>query len=160
MHQVYIALGSNLNSPMAQVRQACEELANLQQSELLNISPLYASKPLGPQDQPDFINGVVHIQTSLNPVELLAQLQKIEAMHQRVKTRHWGERTLDLDILLFDDLVINTPSLVIPHYDMQNRAFVIYPLMDIAPNLVLPNGVTIQDLSAQIPATGLTKIAS
>lgn len=149
MHQVYIALGSNLQSPVAQLQKALTSLSELPQVTVKKISPFYQSAPLGPQDQPDFINAVALLETSLSAIELLDVLQSIENNQGRVRHRHWGERTLDLDILLFNNDVINTPRLTVPHYAMREREFVIVPLFDIAPNLMLPTGESVAELREQ-----------
>ncbi len=149
MHQVYIALGSNLQSPVAQLQKALTSLSELPQVTVKKISPFYQSAPLGPQDQPDFINAVALLETSLSAIELLDVLQSIENNQGRVRHRHWGERTLDLDILLFNNDVINTPRLTVPHYAMCEREFVIVPLFDIAPNLMLPTGESVAELRKQ-----------
>ena len=149
MHQVYIALGSNLQSPVTQLQKALTSLSELPQVTVKKISPFYQSAPLGPQDQPDFINAVALLETSLSAIELLDVLQSIENNQGRVRHRHWGERTLDLDILLFNNDVINTPRLTVPHYAMREREFVIVPLFDIAPNLMLPTGESVAELRKQ-----------
>ncbi|MDG6898003.1 7,8-dihydro-6-hydroxymethylpterin-pyrophosphokinase [Actinobacillus delphinicola] len=146
MHQVYIALGSNLQSPVAQLEKALSTLAELPQVTVKKTSPFYQSSPLGPQDQPDFINAVALLETPLSAVELLDILQSIENQQGRIRLRHWGERTLDLDILLFDNDIIKTPRLTVPHYAMCEREFVIIPLFDIAPALVLPTGESVGEL--------------
>ena len=135
---VFLGLGSNQNSPIIQINQAIAELANLLKTTLLAQSSLYHSKPLGPQDQPDFINAVVKLETELAPMDLLKACQALERQHGRIKTRHWGERTLDIDILLYGDQLIDLPELTIPHPEMMNRAFVLQPLAEIAPELILP----------------------
>ncbi|WP_386693184.1 2-amino-4-hydroxy-6- hydroxymethyldihydropteridine pyrophosphokinase [Lonepinella sp. MS14434] len=142
----YIALGSNLNQPVQQLDSALNAMANLPQIQILAVSSFYCSKPLGPQDQPDYINAVAKIETTLEPIALLDALQQIELEQGRVRLRHWGERTLDLDILLYDQLVIKSERLTIPHYDMHNREFVIVPLYEIAPELTLSSGEKISEL--------------
>ncbi|WP_439234374.1 2-amino-4-hydroxy-6-hydroxymethyldihydropteridine diphosphokinase [Lonepinella koalarum] len=142
----YIALGSNLNQPVQQLDSALNAMANLPQTQILAVSSFYCSKPLGPQDQPDYINAVAKIETTLEPIALLDALQQIELEQGRVRLRHWGERTLDLDILLYDQLVIKSERLTIPHYDMHNREFVIAPLYEIAPELTLSSGEKISEL--------------
>ncbi|MDH2926995.1 2-amino-4-hydroxy-6-hydroxymethyldihydropteridine diphosphokinase [Lonepinella koalarum] len=142
----YIALGSNLNQPVQQLDSALNAMANLPQTQILAVSSFYCSKPLGPQDQPDYINAVAKIETTLEPIALLDALQQIELEQGRVRLRHWGERTLDLDILLYDQLVIKSERLTIPHYDMHNREFVIVPLYEIAPELTLSSGEKISEL--------------
>ena len=143
----YIALGSNLHTPREQLKRALNALAQLPQTQLMAVSSFYRSKPLGPQDQPDYLNAVVEISTALSPLALLDELQRIENEQGRVRLRRWGERTLDLDILLYGDEIIQTERLTVPHYDMHNREFVIVPLAEIAPNLILPNGQKLAELA-------------
>ncbi|TNG94109.1 2-amino-4-hydroxy-6-hydroxymethyldihydropteridine diphosphokinase [Pasteurellaceae bacterium USgator11] len=144
---VYIALGSNLDNPTAQLQSAVRALDALPNTQVTAVSAFYRSKPLGPQDQPDFINAVAAIETALLPLDLLDHLQHIEQQQGRVRLRRWGERTLDLDILLYGDLVIESERLSVPHYDMANREFVIVPLYEIAPRLRLPNGEKLTGLA-------------
>lgn len=143
----YIALGSNLHTPREQLKRALNALAQLPQTQLMAVSSFYRSKPLGPQDQPDYLNAAVEISTALSPLALLDELQRIENEQGRVRLRRWGERTLDLDILLYGDEIIQTERLTVPHYDMHNREFVIVPLAEIAPNLILPNGQKLAELT-------------
>ena len=147
MNKVYIALGSNLEHPQAQLTAALQALNALSDSRLTAVSSFYQSKPLGPQDQPDYVNAVACLETSLAPLALLDELQRIEHEQGRVRLRRWGERTLDLDILLYADHIIQSERLTVPHYDMHQREFVIIPLFEIAPHLVLPNGQSIQILA-------------
>ena len=147
MNKVYIALGSNLEHPQAQLTAALQALNELYDSRLTAVSSFYQSKPLGPQDQPDYVNAVACLETSLAPLALLDELQRIEHEQGRVRLRRWGERTLDLDILLYADHIIQSERLTVPHYDMHQREFVIIPLIEIAPHLVLPNGQSIQTLA-------------
>lgn len=144
----YIALGSNLNTPVEQLNSALKAIDALPQTQLIAVSSFYQSKPLGPQDQPDYVNAVAKIETMLESLKLLDELQRIENEQGRVRLRRWGERTLDLDILLYGNETIQNERLTVPHYDMHNREFVIIPLAEIANDLVLPNG---QPLSALIP---------
>jgi 2-amino-4-hydroxy-6-hydroxymethyldihydropteridine diphosphokinase len=130
----YIALGSNLDDPKWQIQTALNEINQLPNTFLCKHSSLYQSKPLGPQDQEDFINACAKIQTLLSPENLLFELQKMEQKHHRVRDRRWGPRTLDLDILLYGDLALNTKDLTIPHPEIANRAFVLYPLIEIEPD--------------------------
>lgn len=140
MNNVYIALGSNLNQPILQLTTALDYLQQQPAIQLIAVSPLYSSKPLGPQDQPDYVNAVAQIQTSLEPLALLDLLQSVEQQQGRIRLRRWGERTLDLDILLFNQEIIDTERLTVPHKEMKNREFVLIPLFDIAPQLILPDG--------------------
>ncbi|MFC3033178.1 2-amino-4-hydroxy-6-hydroxymethyldihydropteridine diphosphokinase [Pseudoalteromonas fenneropenaei] len=156
MHKVYIGLGANQGAPIAQLTGALQALARDTQISALRVSKLYASKPMGPQDQPDYVNAVAEFTTLLTPLALLDKLQALELQFGRVrKDERWGPRTLDLDILLFADAVINTPRLTVPHYGMTVREFVIYPLSDLAPSLCLANGQTVAELKQALPANGI-----
>lgn len=151
MTECFIGLGSNLEDPRAQVLRAFGELDGLPSSTLLQQSSLYQSAPLGPQDQDDFINAVARLRTSLEPADLLSELQHIESDHRRVRERHWGPRTLDLDILLYGDECIETEELHVPHREMSKRNFVLVPLFEIAPDLSIP-GIGL--LSQQVALLG------
>ncbi|MBA6392351.1 2-amino-4-hydroxy-6-hydroxymethyldihydropteridine diphosphokinase [Colwellia sp. BRX10-3] len=156
MSLAYIGLGSNLSDPQAQISSALDKLTQLDNCVVKKVSSLYFSRPMGPQDQPDYMNAVVAIETSLNAIELLEELQSIENNAGRVrKDNRWGARALDLDILLFDLQVINTVRLTIPHYGLKLREFVLLPLAEIAAKLVLPDGDSIQELANQIDKNGL-----
>lgn len=155
MHIAYIALGSNLDNPLEQLKQAVISLNKF--AKHVQISSFYGSKPLGPQDQPDYVNAVAKIETDLSPIELLDWLQSIENEQGRVRLRRWGERTLDLDILLYDDRVINSERLTVPHYDMHNREFVIVPLYELTPDLILPNGVPLAKCYSQFSEHQMVK---
>lgn len=130
----YVALGSNLDHPRKQVADALKELEELPRSRLVAQSSLYRSQPLGPADQPDYINAVAALSTSLAPEALLDGLQSLENRHGRLRTgERWGPRTLDLDLLLYADHRIDTPRLQVPHPHMSARPFVLVPLAEIAP---------------------------
>lgn len=144
MQTVYVALGSNLENPLAQLKQAVISIEKFAKNVV--VSPFYGSKPLGPQDQPDYVNAVVKFDTDLAPLALLDKLQSIENEQGRVRLRRWGERTLDLDILLYSNEIIQNERLTVPHYDMQNREFVIIPLYQLTPELVLPTGEPLEQL--------------
>ncbi|MEW6997553.1 2-amino-4-hydroxy-6-hydroxymethyldihydropteridine diphosphokinase [Colwelliaceae bacterium BS250] len=153
---VYIGLGSNLDKPAEQLQQAVNSLKLLPQSSLQAVSSLYASKPMGPQDQPDYINAVACISTTLPALELLDELQQIELTSGRVrKDQRWGARVLDLDVLLFGDELINTERLTVPHYGMKVREFVIFPLAEINPKLILPTGESVITLQNNLAKNGL-----
>lgn len=156
---VFIGLGSNLCEPKVQITAAVNEIEALAGCRLVARSPLYCSTALGPAGQPDYINAVVEILTELEPSDLLAALQGIENRHGRVRRERWGPRTLDLDILLFGHQVIDSPTLQIPHPEIKNRNFVLYPLADIAPGLALPDGSTPAALLANVPAAGIVRLA-
>lgn len=145
----YIGLGSNLENPAGQVRAALSELAGLPQTRLLLQSSLYQSAPMGPADQPDYINAVAALETCLVADELLVALQTLESQHRRVRQERWGPRTLDLDLLLYGDQIINSEHLVVPHPGLGERLFVLQPLFDIAPLLVLPNNQAVAELLNQ-----------
>lgn len=145
----YIGVGANLNNPGQQIKLALDALKQLPQTELLAVSATYGSKPLGPQDQPDYQNAVAKIQTTLEPLALLDALQAQEKEQGRIKLRHWGERCIDLDILLYDQQVISLPRLSIPHLELKKRSFVVIPLQEIAPELVLPDGTAIIDIQPE-----------
>lgn len=152
MPRCYIALGSNQGDPVQQVQTACWALRALPQSQLISCSSLYRSAPMGPQDQPSYINAVLALDTELPPEALLDQLQRIEQEHGRVrKAERWGPRTLDLDILLYGDQVIQSKRLQVPHYHMHARAFVLYPLAEIAPTLQMPDGTALNDMLQNCP---------
>ncbi|WP_022941689.1 2-amino-4-hydroxy-6-hydroxymethyldihydropteridine diphosphokinase [Psychromonas hadalis] len=156
----YIGIGSNQKDPVKQAKQAIEALKTLTNSELTKCSSLYCSAPMGPQDQPDYINAVAEIKTQLSALELLDALQKIELDQGRVrKDNRWGPRTLDLDIILYDNQTIHNNRLTIPHYGMNTREFVLYPLHEIAPNLSLPNNTLLSQLVSLCDKNGLTKIS-
>lgn len=133
----YIGLGSNLEQPRQQVASALDELDALPLSRVSSASRLYSSRPVGPQDQPDFVNAVAALETQLSPLALLDQLQALEQRHRRRRERHWGPRTLDLDVLLFNTTPVDHPRLQVPHPYMHERAFVLRPLLEIAPHLSL-----------------------
>ncbi len=134
----YIGLGSNLDRPVDQLRRALDELNDLPQTHLIRPSPLYRSPPLGPAGQPDYVNAVAWLQTTLAPLELLDGLQAIERAHGRERAERWGPRTLDLDLLLYGDRHIDSERLVVPHPQMHRRSFVLVPLHDVTPELFLP----------------------
>lgn len=157
--EAYIGLGSNLDDPLQQVVSAAAEIEALLAVEKIALSPLYTSQPVGPQDQPDYINAVMRIKTRLAPIKLLGQLQSIENKHDRKRSVRWGARTLDLDVLLYDKQIINLADLVIPHPELVNRAFVLYPLADIAPpDLLIPGNGQLSHLLAACPSQGLHKM--
>lgn len=157
--RVFIGLGSNLNNPVQQVTQALAELADLPQTRLLKSSSLYRSDPIGPQDQPDFINAVALLETQLAPHALLDALQALEQAHRRQRLQHWGPRTLDLDILLFGQQHLQTDRLNIPHPYAYERNFVLWPLAEIAPELIFPDGRHLKTLLAQCPLGTLENIS-
>jgi len=154
----FIGLGSNLQDPRSQVLNAFDELAAIDGCRPGLRSALYRSDPVGPQDQPDFINAVAELHTRLEPEALLDRLQAIEQAHRRVRERHWGPRTLDLDLLLYGNEVIHTPRLSVPHPCMTERGFVLWPLAEIAPALTMPDGTPLDRLLALCPMGTLERL--
>lgn len=154
----YIGMGSNLENPHQQVEDAFKELAQLPETTLVLRSSIYRSDPVGPQDQPDFINAVAAIDTALQPHALLDQLQSLEQRHRRVRERHWGPRTLDLDLLCYGNETIDTERLTVPHAFMHERSFVLWPLAEIAPELQFPNGTKLSHLLVACPMGTLERI--
>jgi 2-amino-4-hydroxy-6-hydroxymethyldihydropteridine diphosphokinase len=156
---VYLGLGSNLANPAAQIKSARAAIAAMAGVQEVAFSGLYHSLPMGPQDQPDYVNAVMAIATDLPPMDLLRCLQNIENNHGRVRTgEQWGARTLDLDILIYGDQKIDLPDLIVPHKGMADRSFVLYPLFEIAPQLVVPGKGHIADLVAACPLAGLKRL--
>ena len=135
---IYIGLGSNIENPAMQIKNAIKALNELPGSKVLMSSGYYKSKPMGPKDQPDYINAVVEIETVWPADELLKKCQLIEQDQGRVKNRHWGERTIDLDILLYADQQIKTDELSVPHPGIDSRDFVYMPLLEMNPELQVP----------------------
>lgn len=157
--RVYIGLGSNLAEPAEQLRSALKALTCLQDSELAAVSSFYASDSLLP-GQPRFTNAVAALDTRLTPLALLDALQAIELDQGRERHERWGPRTLDLDILLFGDRVIDEPRLKVPHYHMHARPFVLYPLAELAPGLRLADGRDLTQLLAECPFSGLERLTA
>ena len=152
----YIGLGSNLSDPAKQITLAVEAIKNIPHSNIQSLSSLYFSRPMGPKDQPDYMNAVLSIETNLSSIALLDTLQAIENKAGRVrKDNRWGARILDLDILLFGNETIENERLTIPHYGLKIREFVVLPLAEINQTLVLPCGTTIESLAENIPHNDL-----
>ena len=137
LHTAHIALGSNLGDKEENLRRALE-LLDERGVEVVKVSTFICTEPYGVTDQPQFLNAVCQVRTSLEPLALLHTLLGIEQEMGRVRLRHWGERNIDLDLLLYEDVVMDTPELKLPHPDMQNRDFVLLPLFEIAPELIHP----------------------
>lgn len=156
----YIALGSNLEDPLSQVERGLAALATLSDSRLRARSAWYQSRAVGPGEQPDYINGVALLETALPPEQLIVQLQAIEAKQGRERRLRWAARTLDLDILLYGDRVIDSEQLQVPHPRLSERNFVLYPLADISPDLILPDGNSLASLLRRCPADGLQRLRS
>ena len=158
-HTVYLALGSNLGDRLANLKQAISSLT--QQMEVKAKSEVYETPPWGYEDQPPFLNQVVKVQTYLDPENLLKHLKRLEVALGRKESFPNGPRLIDIDILFYDDLVLNKSSIVIPHPRLQERAFVLLPLMDIDPNLVHPvNNKRVHEMMASCDASGIKKLPS
>ncbi|MFL1528207.1 2-amino-4-hydroxy-6-hydroxymethyldihydropteridine diphosphokinase [Pseudomonas sp. O230] len=158
MERIYIGMGSNLADPAEQLRSAIDALAQLPQSKLVGVSAFYQSDSLLP-GQPRYTNAVAALDSMLAPLALLDALQAIENGQGRERLERWGPRTLDLDIVLFGDRLIDEPRLKVPHYHMQERAFVLYPLAELAPeDLRLADGRALAELLAACPFVGLERL--
>ncbi|HEY9036475.1 MAG TPA: 2-amino-4-hydroxy-6-hydroxymethyldihydropteridine diphosphokinase [Pseudomonadales bacterium] len=155
MITAYIGIGSNLDQPHSQVQRALTALAALPRSQLTDCSPWFGSKAVGPGVQADYVNGVARLETDLSPHDLLAALQSIEQQHGRLRTQRWAARTLDLDILLYGNERIADADLTVPHPRLLERAFVLQPLLALAPTLVLPDGSLLSDRAAATGQDGL-----
>jgi len=149
MATAYIAIGANLGEPLAQAQNALQQIAALPETRVTATSSWYRSKAIGPQ-QPDYLNGVVRIETTLAPLALLDGLQQVELAQGRERIQHWGPRTLDLDLLLYDQLTLHSARLTLPHPQLTLRNFVLVPLHEIAPQLALPDGQHIAALVTQL----------
>ena len=158
MERIYIGMGSNLAEPAEQLRSAIQALAQLPDTQLVGVSAFYQSDSLLP-GQPRYTNAVAALDSRLAPLDLLDALQAIETGQGRERLERWGPRTLDLDILLFGDRLIDEPRLKVPHYHMQARAFVLYPLAELAPaDLRLADGRLLKNLLAACPFAGLERL--
>ncbi len=156
----YIGLGSNLDEPKEQLYRALQRLKNETGIELLKVSSFYQSKALtlpGTAQQNDYINAVAQLQTSLSAQQLLLKLHKIEAAHGRERQEKWGSRTLDLDILLYGEKIIQSEILIIPHSQIALRNFVIHPLFEIAGAIEIPGVACLADLAGKTSWDGLLK---
>lgn len=157
-HTAWVGLGSNLRAPREQVLRAVEALGTLRHTRLAQCSPLYLSRPHGPWEQPPFVNAVAEIRTRLEPHALLASLQELERAQGRIRGVRWGPRPLDLDILLYGDREIRDDVLVIPHPRIGEREFVLYPLRDLAPAMVIPGLGRVSELAAALPPRGMERL--
>jgi 2-amino-4-hydroxy-6-hydroxymethyldihydropteridine diphosphokinase len=157
-HDAFIGLGSNLGDPTARVRAAIAALDDLTLTRVVVCSSLYRSAPVGYADQPDFINAVARVATELGPRELLDALLALERAQGRVRTIPNGPRTLDLDLLLYDQLAVHEPSLIVPHPRMHERAFVLVPLAEIASTAAIPGRGRVVDVLASVTVTGIRRL--
>nr|WP_298723882.1 2-amino-4-hydroxy-6-hydroxymethyldihydropteridine diphosphokinase [uncultured Steroidobacter sp.] len=152
----YVALGSNLDQPLVQIERAFTALAQLPNVRLIARSRLYKTQPLGPQDQPEFINAAAGLLTTLSPRELLVELKRLERELGRAQPIvRWGPRVIDLDLLVYADAQISETDLTVPHSGLPQRNFVLYPLCDLAPELLVPGHGRVRQLAARVGGAGL-----
>lgn len=157
---VYVALGSNLDGPATQIERAFAGLSGLPDCRLVARSRLYRTQPLGPRDQPEFVNAAAGLLTTLGPRELLVALKDLErTLGRDVPVVRWGPRRIDLDLLVHADAQISESDLVVPHRGLPDRNFVLYPLRDIAPDLHVPGHGRVSDLAARVGMAGLALLA-
>lgn len=156
----YIGLGSNLDDPVAQIGFGLEGLAELEDTRLVATSPLYGNPPMGPQDQPDYVNAVAGVLTRLTPQALLAKMQALEEQLGRVRSDgdRWGPRIIDLDLLVYGGEELSVPGLDLPHSGISERNFVLLPLCNIAPMLNVPGQGTVSVLTARLDGAALVQI--
>ena len=154
----YIGLGSNLDDPVAQLRIAINELTAVNGIAVTRRSSFYCNPPLGDIEQPDFVNAVIELRTSLSAMQLLRQLQDIEKQHGRQREKHWGPRTLDLDLLLYDRNNIKTETLTVPHPHLHERVFVLYPLAEIDNKIDVPGWGCVGELLVNMNVESLARI--
>jgi 2-amino-4-hydroxy-6-hydroxymethyldihydropteridine diphosphokinase len=152
----YVAIGSNLSQPRERVMEAFERLAALRATRMESRSRLYLSRPMGPQDQPDFVNAAAGLLTQLAARDLLDGLLDIERAMGRNRQERWGPRIIDLDLLWMIGSPIDEPGLTLPHPGVSERNFVLYPVCDIAPTLVIPGHGRVMDLTARVGGDGIS----
>jgi 2-amino-4-hydroxy-6-hydroxymethyldihydropteridine diphosphokinase len=157
----YVAVGANLDDPLARVKGSFARLAAIRATRLMTISRLYRTAPLGPQDQPDFVNAAVALLTQLSAAELLVEMKSLEReLGRDTPIVRWGPRRIDFDLLVFGAEQIQTETLTVPHPGVPARNFVLYPLLDIAPELLVPGHGRVRELAARVAANGLAALAS
>jgi 2-amino-4-hydroxy-6-hydroxymethyldihydropteridine diphosphokinase len=157
--EVFLGLGSNLGDREENIHEALRRLASHEHISLKQMSSIYETIPQGVKDQPDFLNAVVLIETDLDPIDLLDVVLQIEQDMGRVRNERWEPRKIDIDILLYDNTVMSAPDLTIPHPRMMERAFVMIPLAEIAPDLRLPGGKRASELADTLAGQGVRKFA-
>lgn len=158
MNAAYIALGANLGDPASTVKAAFGALANLPESRIIRCSSLYRTAPVGIAEQPDFINAVVALETALAPETLLDELFELESRFGRLRAERNGPRTLDLDLLLYNDIFLDLPRLTLPHPRLHLRAFVLQPLAEIAPGINIPGRGSIAAWLPAVANQGITRL--
>jgi 2-amino-4-hydroxy-6-hydroxymethyldihydropteridine diphosphokinase len=158
-HAAYVGIGSNLDRPADQVQRALAALPQLPQTRLVLQSSLYGSKPLGPEPQPDFVNAVAALLTQLEAAAFFGALRALEAALGREPPRvRWGPRRIDLDLLLFDSERLDSPELTLPHPGIVQRNFVLYPLLEVAPELKVPGLGRVAELAARVDPAGIWRL--
>ena len=156
----FIGLGSNLDEPVDQIQRAVSALNQVEDCRVTTSSKLYRNPPMGPANQPDYVNAAIMLETGLSARQLLVEMQRIETNQGRRRDgEHWGPRTIDLDLLLYEQEVINAPGLTVPHPGLAERAFVLQPLLDIQPDLHLPDGRSIAALLALLDSADIEAIS-
>jgi len=155
----YVAFGSNLDDPQAQIRRAIDAVRDIPATHSWVCSSLYCSTPMGPQDQPAYINAVAGLLSQLEPTALLSALHDIEQVMGRQRTRYWGPRIIDLDLLMLGQRMVTSSALTLPHPGLMERNFVMVPLAEIAPSLLLPNGQLAMQCAAQLGMQGLERLS-
>ena len=158
MNNIFIALGSNLKNPKKQIKNGILSIKKINGVKILKKSHLYETPPVGILDQPNFVNAVIKISSNLNPQELLDKLLNIENIAGRIRDKKNGPRILDIDILLFNDFILDKDSLTIPHPRMHERLFVLMPLKDIDKNIVIPNQGAIKDIINKLAPENINRI--
>lgn len=157
--QIFIALGSNLDQPDRQVEDGLRALCALSEVQVVNCSGLYSTEPMGPADQPDFVNAVCQVTSVLQPIELLDALQAIEkASGRHANGKRWGPRTLDLDLLLYGERLISSERLTVPHPGLLERSFVLFPLLEIAPNCCVPEKGPAREYESSVENYGIKRL--
>lgn len=155
----FIGIGSNLDDPVKQMQEAWSALSVLRNTQLVSTSSLYGSDPMGPQDQPDYVNSVAEISTQLSPLCLLDELQAVEDKQGRVRGHNrWTARTLDLDLLLYGQQVLTSERLTVPHPGITERSFVLMPLLEIAPNCIIPGKGSADTFAASAENFGIHRL--
>ena len=156
MTPAFIALGANLGDPVAQLREAAQRLRDTTGLHSVQLSPIYFSAPVGVVDQPRFANAAVRLETSLDAHELLAVCHSVERAMGRVRTVRWGPRTIDLDLIFFGTLRVADEALTLPHPRWSERAFVVQPIYDLAPDLII-DGVALSETLARLDRSDLQR---
>ena len=159
MHSIFMGLGSNLDDPKKKIQDAINLISKIDDVNITATSSLYETPPVGILDQPNFINAVVQISSSINYNDLLEKLFNIECIFGRVRKEKNGPRTLDLDILLIDDLILESESLIIPHPRMHERLFVLIPLLEISPVIQIPKYGSVKSLISRLRVQNIKKVS-